>query len=256
MCPWICVRARRRRVGTQLREAPREVYLGRRRRRRRRRAAASGGGGGASSGGGGAASGGGGAASCARGGRGAGAGAGTHFHIDRRKAQQTLGGYTRLNAVVFVLFQRFPAIRLGRARVLTLAPFELLCQEFLPRVAVCGGPLIPEQFSVLLLLLRRLPIIVSRRCRASFLVGLRGARQGPEADVIRAPFAPRDGTRASWGGRAPPSRAQCATMAYVRGSRRRSGAHIHGAPPLGAWTLGLEGEEKSSLPSHHLRPLG
>ena len=38
--------------------------------------------------------------------------------------------------------------------------------------------------------------------------------------------------------------------------KRRSGAHIHGAPPLGAWTLGLEGEEKSSLPSHHLRPLG
>ena len=59
------------------------------------------------------ASGGGGAASCARGGRGAGAGAGTHLPIDRRKAQQTLGGYTRLNALVFVLFQRFPAIRSG-----------------------------------------------------------------------------------------------------------------------------------------------
>ena len=27
MCPWICVRARRRRVGTQLREAPREVDI-------------------------------------------------------------------------------------------------------------------------------------------------------------------------------------------------------------------------------------
>ena len=34
-------------------------------------------------------------------------------------------------------------------------------------------------------------------------------------------------------------------VAYVRGSRRRSGAHLHGAPPLGAWTQHSKPEEKS-----------
>ena len=65
-------------------------------------------------------------------------------------------------------------IRLGHARVRTLAPFELLCQELLPRCDVCVGPLTPGHVPALLLLLRRLQKIVSRLCRARFIVGLRG----------------------------------------------------------------------------------
>ena len=38
--------------------------------------------------------------------------------------------------LAFVCFQRFPAIRFGLARVLTLAHHELLCQERLPGGAV------------------------------------------------------------------------------------------------------------------------
>lgn len=78
---------------------------------------------------------------------------------------------------------------LGRAWGRTLALFELLFQELLPHAAVCRGPLVPGHASAALLLLlpsRRRSLLVARAIRTtSFVIDLRGARQGPQAGGIR-----------------------------------------------------------------------
>ena len=132
-------------------------------------------------------------------------------------------------------------MRMGHAWVFTLALFELLLQELLPRVAVCRDPLIAFHVSAALLLLRRRRSLLARAIRAtSFVIGLRGARQGPQAGGIRRLACSAQHIACGLGRRRPPcgrSTRDHATRAAARGARRRRGAHLHGARPLGADSL-------------------
>jgi hypothetical protein len=169
----------------------------------------------------------------------------------RTEEHRTRGGFTpRRNALAVVLFQRLGPMRIGHAWGRTLALFELLFQELLPRAAVRRGPLVPGHASAALLLLlprRRRSLLVARAIRAtSFVIGLRGARQGPQAGGIRRLACSTQ--RAACGLRSPPpcGRSMRDHVADARGARRRRGAHIHGARPLRAG-----GSDSLSQPRGH-----